>query len=112
MAKKQARPAAPPSPPQIFEARRSANGAVVKTQAIDQAKAVVLRKAGLDVVVCGPDIAENRRLAALIERNANGSAKRCPPHGNEGPHALPHFQPDPRPPEGHTFYETPNRQAF
>ena len=25
--------------------------------------------------------------------------------------ALPHYQPDPRPPSGHTFYETSNRRA-
>jgi hypothetical protein len=28
-----------------------------------------------------------------------------------GPGALPHFQPDPRPPEGHCFYETTTRKS-
>ena len=28
-----------------------------------------------------------------------------------GPFALPHFQPDPRPPEGHVFYVTDHRKA-
>jgi hypothetical protein len=58
-------------------------------------------------------LAANRTVAQAIERNANGTAKRCPPHRNAGPFALPHFQPDPRPPDndGHTFYETPNRKA-
>jgi hypothetical protein len=62
--------------------------------------------------VCGPDLKQNRSLAYTIERNANGSAKRCPPHPNAGPNALPHYQPDPRPPAGHAFYETPNRKAL
>ena len=43
---------------------------------------------------------------------ANGNPKRCPPHPNAGVHALPHYQPDPRPPDGHTFYETTNLKAF
>lgn len=104
-----------PSPvtlaPKIYEAILRANGAVAKVSAITQAQAVARRRAGPDVVVCGPDLAANRRLAGEIETNANGTAKRCPPHANAGAHALPHYQPDPRPPAGHTFYETPNRKA-
>ena len=62
--------------------------------------------------MCGDDLAANRRLAGEIERNATGGVKRCPPHDSAGEHALPHYQPDPRPPDGHTFYETPHRKAF
>jgi hypothetical protein len=90
-----------------------AAGTVVRVQPpITQAQAEALRQNGGEVVVCGPNLAANRALAQAIEHNANGHYKRCPPHQNAGPHALPHYQPDPRPPTGHTFYETPNRHAF
>ncbi len=99
MAKKKPAPstiAAPPS--QVFEATVGTHGAVVKGAALTQAQAEARRKAGQDIVVCGSDLGANRRLAGLIEKNANGSAKRCPPHENAGRYALPHYQPDPRPP--------------
>jgi hypothetical protein len=111
MAKKKPAPAAPPAPPQIFEAVCGSGGRVIRAAQIDQAQAEVRRKAGQDVVVCGANHRANRTLAGQIERNANGTAKRCPPHPNAGPYALPHYQPDPRPPAGHTFYETSNRRA-
>src|SRR4051794_25376293 len=104
-------PAAPAAVPQIHEAVLGVNGAVKKGKPISQAQAEARRKAGHDVVVCGGELRENRRTAFLIETRANGAVKRCPPHPNPGPQSLPHFQPDPRPPEGHTFYETPNRKA-
>jgi hypothetical protein len=97
--------------PQIHEAVLGADGAVKKGPKITQVQAEALRKTGKDVVVCGPDLSTNRDLAKTIESNANGSYKRCPPHPTAGSHALPHYQPDPRPPDGHTFYETPNRKA-
>src|SRR5208282_409867 len=113
MAKTKKKPATPSntSQPQILEASLGTNGSVVKGPAITQAQAEVRRKAGQDVVVCGSDLASNRGLAQAIERSANGSVKRCPPHASSGSSALPHYQPDPRPPAGHTFYETPNRKA-
>jgi hypothetical protein len=110
MAKK--KQAAAPSAPQIFAASLGANGAVIKGHGIFQGQAEAMRLAGLDVVVCGPDLAANRQLASQIEKNANGNCKRCPPHATSGSKALPHYQPDPRPPSGHTFYETPNRRAI
>jgi len=97
--------------PTIHEATRGSGGAVVKGAQLTQAQAEARRKAGLDVVVCGPSITANSALAQAIEANANGQWKRCPPHANAGPRALPHYQPDPRGPDGHTFYETPNRKA-
>jgi hypothetical protein len=97
--------------PQIFEATLGANGAVKKGIAVTQFQAEAARKAGRDIVVCGPDLAVNRAMAQSIEVNANGKCKRCPPHASAGSHALPHYQPDAMPPEGHTFYETPNRKA-
>jgi len=111
MAKSQ-KAVSPPALPRAYEASRGADGAVIKGNPLTQAQAELRRNAGQDVVVCGTDLAANRRLAGLIERNANRSAKRCPPHANAGAYALPHYQPDPRPPDGHTFYETPNRKAF
>jgi hypothetical protein len=110
--KKPPSPPAPPTPPQIYGATPGANGAVKKGAALTQAQAEARRKAGEDVVVCGADLGANRRLAGQIELSACGTVKRCPPHANAGVHALPHYQPDPRPPAGHTFYETPNRKAF
>jgi hypothetical protein len=113
MAKRKAPPSAQQTTqsPKIFEASLGAYGSVAKVIEITQAEAEAKRKAGQDVVVCGTDLAANRRVAGTIERNANSTAKRCPPHSMAGPKALPHFQPDPRPPGGHTFYETPNRKA-
>jgi hypothetical protein len=69
MAKTKKKPATPstPSQPQIFEASLGADGSVVKGPAITQAQAEVRRKAGQDVVVCGSDLASNRRLAQAIE---------------------------------------------
>lgn len=97
--------------PEVFSASRGSNGAVDKGIRLTHTQAEARRRSGQDVVVCGADLSANRLLAGLIERNANGKTKRCPPHINAGPRALPHYQPDPRPPDGHTFYETPNRKA-
>ena len=95
----------------IFEANLGPGGSVIRGAAITQAQAEARRAGGGDVVVCGPSLSANRSAARAIEYNANGSAKRCPPHPNAGPDALPHYQPDPRPPDGHTFYETEHRKA-
>jgi hypothetical protein len=113
MAKKKPAPVPPaaPVPPDICEATLGANGSVIRGPVLTQAQAEARRQAGQDVVVCGPNLTANRNLAGTIERNASGAAKRCPPHANAGPRALPHYQPDPRPPAGHTFYETPKRHA-
>lgn len=98
--------------PKNYEAALAPLGGVLKGKAITQTEAEALRANGEDVVVCVPDLAANRSLALEIERNANGRARRCPPHPNAGPRSLPHYQPDSRPPAGHTFYETPNRKAL
>ena len=101
-----------PAPPRIHEASRGPGGSVIKGRVISRAEAEERRRHGEDVVVCGSDLTENRNLARGIEQAANGRYKRCGPHPNAGPNALPHYQPDPRPPEGHTFYETSNRKAL
>jgi len=94
----------------IHEATCLTDGGVKKGRVITQAQAESLRKNGLDVVVCGPQHRENMRLAKAIEQNANGRWKLCPPQA--GQNSLPHCQPDPRPPAGHTFYETAKRHAL
>ncbi len=98
-------------PATVFEATLGGKGDVVKGAEITEPQAIAERKAGRDVVVCGDDLTANRDLAKRIEQKANGSYRRCPPHASAGPNALPHYQPNPRGPQGHTFYETPNRKA-
>jgi hypothetical protein len=77
---------------------------------IDFATAVARRRAGQNVVVCGNDVDANRRQAYAIESTV-GPCKRGGPHDLAGPNALPHYQPNPRPPDGHVFYETGRRKA-
>lgn len=75
-------------------------------------EAVKRRATGSDVVVCGDNLAENRRLAASLEASVGQASRPQPPHkGSAGPRALPHFHQRSRVPPGHTFYETPNLQA-
>lgn len=95
----------------VFEASLAPNGAVVRGKKLTITGAETNRKMGYDVVVCGPDPKSNRTRAESIEKNANGRVKHCGPHQNAGSHALWHFQPDPRGPQGHTFYESPGRSA-
>jgi hypothetical protein len=112
MAKKKPKPATPPTtPPFIFEAWLDGNGTVIRGKQLTEAEAITRRRAGADVVVCGPSLAANRRLAGSIARSATCSVRCCPPHESAGEQALPCYQPDQRPPEGHTFYETDNRKA-
>ena len=87
------------------------DGGVRKIKPISIRDAIDVRRQGGDVVVSGGDMASNRELARMIEEQASGRWKRCPPHANAGRHALPHYQPEVRGPTGHTFYETTNRQA-
>jgi hypothetical protein len=105
-------PPPPPPPPTIHEAELASgpSGAVEYGAEIDHPAAVARRQAGGDVVVRGNDLRANRALARSIE-DAVGPCIRSDPHDGVGPLALPHFQPRPRPPEGHTFYETQTRKA-
>src|SRR5262249_11175468 len=102
----------PDPPPTIHEAELASgpSGAVLRGAEIDFDAAVARRKTGADVVVCGNDIDANRSLARRIE-SAVGPCRRSDPQQKAGPQALPHYQPDPRPPDGHTFYETPRRKS-
>ena len=112
MAARKKRPPPPAAgPPKIHEATLASgpSGAVLKGAEIDLAAAVARRQAGLDVVVCGDDRKANKAIARQIEA-AVGPYQEEKPHDDAGPHALPHFQPKPRPPAGHSFYETENPQ--
>jgi hypothetical protein len=99
-------------PPSIHEAElvSGPSGAVAYGVEIDLAAAVARRRVGGNVVVRGEDVDANRRLANAIE-SAVGLCRRGDPHRSAGPQALPHYQPQSRPPNGHTFYETPRRKA-
>jgi hypothetical protein len=101
----------PAESPRIFEAtlEPGPSGFVLRGSEITREHAIARRIAGGDVVVCGDEIKANARLAREIE-TAVGPCRQEPPHKESGPHALPHFQPNPRPPDGHTFYETENPQ--
>jgi hypothetical protein len=107
--KKEARAGPPLVAPQlIYEAALGANGAVIRMQPpIHQAQAIAIRQNDGNMLVCGPNKKANSVMARDIEQAANGAWKRCKPHINAGPNALPHYQPDPRGQTiGHTFYET------
>jgi hypothetical protein len=99
-------------PPTIHEAELASgpSGAVLKGAEIDLTAAIVQRKAGLDIVVCGNDLEANRRVARTIE-TAVGPCMRQTPHRKAGPDALPHFQQESRPPDGHSCYETQSLKA-
>src|SRR5690349_15742116 len=107
-----AEPISPTLPPSIHEAELASgpSGAVEYGAEIDFDAAVARRRVGGNVVVRGEDVDANRRLANSIE-SAVGTCRRGDPHRSAGPHALPHYQPQSRPPDGHTFYETPRRRA-
>jgi hypothetical protein len=102
------------APQLIYEATLGANGAVIRVQPpTSQAQAIAIRQNDGNVVVCGPNKTANSLMARDIEQAANGHWKRCNPHINAGPNALPHYQPDPRGQTiGHTFYETAARHPL
>jgi hypothetical protein len=103
----------PSVPPSIHEAAcaQDGSGGVERGRALTRAEAISHRQRGGDVVVCGGDTFANAREAHAIE-SAVGPCKPDGPHEDAaGDLALPHFQQRVRPPEGHTFYETPVRKA-
>ncbi len=52
----------------IHEAVLGVNGAVKKGAEVTQFQAEAARKAGKDIVVCGPDLSANRNMAQSIEK--------------------------------------------
>jgi hypothetical protein len=99
--------------PTIHEAdlESGPSGAVLRGPEIDLGAAIARRTAGENVVVCGPDLADNRDLAQQIEAAVGPYVRGVPHTRTAGPLALPHFQQaDPNHP-GHTFYETAQRRS-
>jgi hypothetical protein len=107
--------AVPPGEPEFYEAVRATDGsdAVNRGARLTAAEAILARQAGDDIVVCGPDTIRNDRAARTIEEAATPANHPAPihhgPHG--GPLSLPHWQQKTPPPAGHSFHETPRRQA-
>lgn len=112
MAAKKKPPPMGAKPPTIHEAELASgpSGAVLKGAVIDVAAAVARRKQELNVVVCGDGHKMNKATARTIEA-AVGRYMMQGPHDTAGPLALPHFQQEDPPPEGHTFYETAHLKA-
>src|SRR5947209_3464142 len=96
--------------PTIYKAVRGSLGRVIRGDELTEAEAIAEYAGGRDVVVCGGTIKENRALAKKIAA-AVGPYTLEKPHTRLGMYALPHFQPDPRPPDGHAFYESEHTKA-
>lgn len=99
--------------PTIHEAVRltDGSGSVIKGATIDEVGAVRRRNQGLDVVVCGDDIGENREQALKIEAAVGPWMRQQRHTETAGPKALPHFQQKSGAPVGHTFYEAVKAKA-
>lgn len=110
--KRKQKPAVAAAPPTIHEAERAPGptGVVYKGREIDLTAAVERRRAGLDVVVCGARTRANLALARMVESSVGPASDPQVAHDRAGPHALPHFHQESRSPDGHTFFETGNRQ--
>ena len=97
------------SGPTIHEATRIPGG-VCRGAVLSEAEAIVYRRGGLDIVVCGDDTIQNRDLAEKVERQVGGPYLHDNPHRRLlVPGALPHWQQrdvPPLAPAGHSFYET------
>ena len=95
--------------PSIHEATRIPGG-VCRGAVLSEAEAIVRRRGGLDIVVCGDDTIQNRDLAEKVEMQVGGTYMHDNPHRRSvGLGALPHWQQrdfPPRAPTGHSFYET------
>jgi hypothetical protein len=105
-----AKSAAGTQSPTVHRATLGSQGRVVRGEQISKDEAIAERRTGDNIVVCGGPLRANRNLAREIE-SAVGPCKRQDPHKSAGPYALPHFQQESPPPEGHSFYETDNRKA-
>jgi hypothetical protein len=101
-------PAAAAPQPTVHEAALASgpSGAVIRGPEIDFATAVLRRRAGLDIVVCGDDLDANRRVAYAVESSVGPVTRPQKPHANAGPASLPHFHQKSGRPGGHCFYET------
>lgn len=87
------------------------SGSVFKGREIDKTTAIVRRRAGLDVVICGQDVGMNRQTALEVEQSVGPWMRQQSHTRSAGPRSLPHFQQRSPPPVGHCFYETANKKA-
>ena len=94
----------------VFKAVRGSLGRVIRGEVITEMQGIEERRAGRDIVVCDGSGKENRRLAFWIESTV-GPCYLERPHRTAGPYALPHYQQQTPPPEGHSFYETAGKKA-
>lgn len=101
------------SEPAIHEAGPASgpSGAVEWGPELTPEEAIRRRKAGLDIVVRGPNQGKNRQRAREIETAVGVPITEDSPHARAGPLALPHFHQVSRDPQGHSFYELGNRKA-
>jgi hypothetical protein len=100
--------------PAIYAACRVRDGsnAVERKVKLEEEEAVARRRAGEDIVVCGPDTVRNDTLAKKIEEAAAPPGVNCIYHGPDGdPLSLPHWQQDCPLSKGHSFHETTWQQA-
>jgi hypothetical protein len=101
----------PAQQPRVYQATRASLGKVVRGAELTVEQAIVERKAQRDIVVCGGGTVPNRVLAGQIENAVGPATRPQAPHTYLGPYALPHFQQEFPPPQGHSFYETDQRKA-
>ena len=102
-----------PSQPAIHEAElaHGQSGGVIRGLPISFAAAVIRRKQGQNVVVCGDILKTNRGAAQQIEASVGPYLRSLPHKHQAGARALPHFQQQDQDIEGHTFYETGTQKA-
>src|SRR5438552_3096140 len=98
-----------PAPPtslaptiRVAELASGPSGTVEAGAVLDFSAAVARRQASEDMVVCGENADENRRLASRIEAAVGPASRPQFPHRRAGPRALPHFHQATRSPDGHT----------
>jgi hypothetical protein len=92
--------------PKIYKAILGTGGDVIRGAEITEAQASTERQEGADIVVCGQSLLDNLSLAKKIEIAANGGWIAHGSHAAMGPGAMFHLHSQPRPPDGHLFYET------
>ncbi len=106
-----AAPTPPPfgASPEIYEATcaTDGSGAVDRGKQLTRAEAEARRKAGHDIVVCGPNEGANWHLSRAIEAAVSPTGQKPKAHGPHlGAESLPHWQQGGGSPAGHSFYET------
>jgi hypothetical protein len=99
---KRPKPSPSSSPPTIYRAVLGPHGLVYRVDRLSETQAVLERRAGKDVVVCGDDKKANQSKARDIEDAVGPNVHHT---GHLGADSLTHYQPVSRPPRGHCFYE-------